>query len=166
MGAERSLRVIHLVSCSAATLRLGSSTDGLFSDQQEDASQEGKDRHDDAELAEGNPKQANEADEDQIDGKKSDTEVFGLHTQESDDDIWLALESRKVLAYPLLSSTGMPDLNAATLEFIYALLKKQQLRLARSAHRASFAREQKIFTNIQNRLLLELSYGENAGGAH
>lgn len=58
----------------------------------------------------------------------------------------------------------MPDLNAATVEFLYALLKKQQLRLARSAHRATFPKHQKAFENIQNRLILELSYGESAGG--
>jgi hypothetical protein len=58
----------------------------------------------------------------------------------------------------------MPDLNADTLEFFYALLKKQQLRLARSAHAASFAIEQEAFRNIQRRLLLEVSYGESAGG--
>jgi hypothetical protein len=67
------------------------------------------------------------------------------------------------MAYPLLNLQSMPDLNAATVEFIYALLKKQQRRLARSAHRPTFDKQQQAFTNIQNRLLLELSYGENAG---
>jgi hypothetical protein len=68
------------------------------------------------------------------------------------------------LAQPLLYCQCMHDLNAATLEFIYALLKKQQRRLARSAHRPAFARNQQALVHLQNRLLVEFSYGENAGG--
>jgi hypothetical protein len=58
----------------------------------------------------------------------------------------------------------MQDLHAETVVFLYSLLKKQQSRLARSAHQPSFPTEQNVFSSLQSRLLLELRYGENASG--
>jgi hypothetical protein len=59
----------------------------------------------------------------------------------------------------------MLDLHADTVQFIFALLKKEQLQLARVAHSAAFDAEQAAYLNTQNRLLLELSYGGSAGDA-
>jgi hypothetical protein len=60
----------------------------------------------------------------------------------------------------------MPDLNDSTVEFLYALLKAQQARAARSVGRASFSKQQDALDKLRHRFLLELSYGENAGDSH
>lgn len=58
----------------------------------------------------------------------------------------------------------MHELHSDTVEFLYGLLKKQQLRQAEQATTARAKAERNAYDNLQNRLLLELNYGRKANG--
>jgi hypothetical protein len=56
----------------------------------------------------------------------------------------------------------MPEFHTATIKFLNKLLKAKQAQLAKAAHTPRFAKLEKEFEMLRNRLFLEIAYATNA----